>query len=406
MASDRLSGLRILVLGAGASHEPAFVTWARHGCRTTLVDGGESEGYEPLADDFLAEEVYDHLHPDVDRLAGVAARHDVVLTLSDMAQATAAEVAERAGLRGTGVRAARLARDKHLQRAAAERAGLPVARSVPVARGDGIDALDLPVPPPGVVKPVDAGGSAAVSLVRTRAELAAACARAVAQSFSGRCVVEEYLAGTEWSIEALVVDGQVRFTSHTAKTLVGPDCFIERRHVVGAEPGPVEMAAVDELTHRMVELFEVQTALCHLEVRLDEARATPIEMAVRPAGDGIVDLVRLARGRDLYAELVAALADREPGPPRAPVAPLAGTEFLIATGTVRRTPSPASVVGSAPGIRYAVTKAHVGQTLGAVDANWRRAGRAVATGESVVELERSLTAAMEAMAAEMGVTRR
>ena len=132
-AADGLAGLRVLVLGAGAAHESAFLTWARHGCRTTLVDGGETEGYEPLADEFLAEEVYDHAQPDIDQLVTLAAEHDVVLTLSDMAQVTTAQVAARAGLRGTGVRAARLARDKYRQRALAEGAGLPVVRSVAVA---------------------------------------------------------------------------------------------------------------------------------------------------------------------------------------------------------------------------------------------------------------------------------
>lgn len=390
-----LDGLRVLVLGAGALHETAFLGWARHGCRTTLVDGEQSSGYEPLVDEYLPYPVYDDQDPDLDRLAALAARHDVVLTLSEMAQVTTAAVAGRAGRTGTGLAAARLARDKHRQR---ELTG--GVRSVLV---DGPAPGGLPMPPPWVVKPLDSGGSAAVTLVERVADLAPACERATAQSVSGRCVIEEFVPGREWSVELLVTGGRIRYTAYTAKTLVGPDCFVERRHVVGPRPEPE--AAFTALAARMVRTYEVDTAICHLEVRVDGDRVTPIEMAVRPAGDGLLELVRLSQGRDLYAELVAHLAGRSAPEPCEPVAPYAGVEFLVATGTVARTPRPADIVDPAAGIRYAVTTVREGVTLPPLDANWSRAGRVVGVGGSAATLERALDAATATMAAEMGVTR-
>ena len=402
---DDLAGLRILVLGAGALHEPAFLTWARHGCRTTLVEGEESTGYETLVDDFLPLEVQDDQQPDLDRLTELAARHDVILTLSEMAQVTAAVVADRAALRGTGVQAAQLARDKYHQRKLAGSAGLRTVRCVQVDGTAAADGLHIPMPPPWVVKPVDSGGSAAVSLVETPAELSAARKRALAQSVSGRCVIEEFVPGREWSIEVLVTDGAIRFACSTAKTLVSPTCFVERRHVVGLQPEPTARAAVYETVRRMVSLFQVDTALCHLEVRVDGSRVTPIEMAVRPAGDAIIELVRLAHGRDLYAELVAALAGRTLAARQAPTSPYAGVEFLVATGTVLGTPRPADVVDRSAGIRYVIPTVGAGETLPPLDANWSRAGRAVGTADSVAALERGLNGAMDAMATAMGVTR-
>ena len=388
-----LDGLRILVLGAGALHETAFLGWARHGGRTTLVDGEESNGYEPLVDEFHADPVYDDQQPDLDRLTALAERHDVVLTLSEMAQVTTATVATRAGRTGTGVAAARLARDKHRQRVLS--GGV---RSVLV---DGDPVAAPPGEPPWIVKPLDSGGSAAVTLVRDAAGLAAACGRARDQSVSGRCVIEEFVPGREWSVELLVVAGTIRYAAYTAKTLVGPDCFVERRHVVGTVPQ--HRAAVDALATRMVRLYGVDTAICHLEVRIEGRRVTPIEMAVRPAGDGVIDLVRLSLGRDLYTELVANLAGRRVPAPVTPVAPYAGVEFLVATGTVGELPRPADIVDAAAGIRYAVPSVRAGVALPPLEANWSRSGRAVGVGASVAELEKALDGATAAMAAAMGV---
>jgi phosphoribosylaminoimidazole carboxylase (NCAIR synthetase) len=403
--NGHLAGLRILVLGAGALHEPAFLTWARHGYRVTLVDGEESWGYESMVDDFLAWEVYDDRRPDIDRLAKLAGSYDVVLTLSEMCQITAATVAARVGLRGAGVQAARLARDKARQRARAATAGLPTVRYASVDRAAAVDLEGLPVPPPWVVKPVDSGGSAAVSLVEDPAELASACARALAQSASGRCLVEEFVAGSEWSVEVLVVAGDLRFACPTAKTLVGAACFIERRHIVGLQPEPPALEAVDDMVRRMISLYQVDTAVCHLELRVAGTSVTPIEMAVRPAGDGILELVRLTHGHDLYADLAAALAGRTPEPPAPSASLYAGVEFLVASGTVAALPRPVDVAGKAPCIRYASPTVHEGEALGPLDANWSRAGRAVGTADSVAELERGLATAIDVMATAMGVTK-
>ena len=405
-SADGLRDLRLLILGAGAAHERAFTTWARHGCRTTLVDAGETEGYEPLVDELFAHEVYDHAEPDIGRLAAMAADHDVVLTLSDMAQVTTARVAARAGLRGTGTRAAQLARDKYRQRALAERAGLPLVRSILLDPGVRAAAADLPGPPPWVVKPIDAGGSAGVTLARTESELGTACAAAQAQSFAGRCLVEQWIPGSEWSLEIVVVDGAIQSRFFTAKVLAGPDWFVERREVVGQDPDAGDVRAMDDVMRRMVALYDVETAVCHLEVRVDRGNATPIEMAVRPAGADIPELVRLARGRDLYAELVAALAGRALGPASAPVASFAGIEYLFGTGTVRRTPTHASLVEGLSGIRYARPLAPVGRTIDAITANWHMAGKVIAVGESVAGVEATLDEAIGRMAAAMGLTRR
>jgi hypothetical protein len=162
---------------------------------------------------------------------------------------------------------------------------------------------------------------------------------------------------------------------------------------------------VDALTERMVRMYDVDTAICHLELRIDGERATPIEMAVRPPGDGLLDVVRLGLGRDLYTELVAHLAGRPVPPPAEPAARYAGVEFLVAEGTVADLPRPADIVDAAAGIRFAVPSVRAGMVLPPLEANWSRSGRAVGVGASQQALESALDTAIASMAAAMGVRR-
>lgn len=404
MADESLEGIRLLVLGAGALHETAFLTWARHGCRVTLVHGDESHGYEELVDRFVPWPVHDDQQPDVDRLATLASGHEAVLTLSEMAQLTTAAVTHRTGHRGTGLTAAAVARDKHRQRELAAGAGLRTVRSQLRSRGDDMRHTETPGGPPWVVKPVDSGGSAAVTFVDRAEALTTALGQALAQSGSGRAVVEEHIPGREWSVEALVVGGEVVFTAPTSKTLVGPRCFIERRHVVGPVANPATEHLLTDATRRFVAMLEVDTALCHVELRIDDGRVTPIEGAVRPAGDGIIELVRLAHGRDLYVELVAALAARPTSPARPPTARFAGAEFLIASGQVQSQAAPAVAAGL-KGIRHVVSSLGEGTTLPPLEANWSRAGRAVGVADTAADLEERLDEAVQRLADALGVTR-
>lgn len=401
MSDSTLDGVRVLVLGAGGSREGAFLRWARHGCRVTLVHGDESHGYEGLVDAFLPWLVHDDHDPDLAGLVALAKEHDVVLTLSEMAQETTATVAERAGLRGAGALAAALARDKHRQRERAGGAGLPAVACLLVTADDvgSLPAISLPV----VVKPTDSGGSAAVSLVEHETDLAPALKRAMEQSVSGRAVIETFVPGDEWSVEAVVIDGVLGFTAMTDKQLVGPSCFVERRHVVGPVADEATRQLLDDSARAFVAMLGVDTAICHLEMRVHEGRVTPIEGAVRPGGGGVMELVRLAHGRDLYSELVAALAGRPVPPCERRAARFAGTEFLIATGHVTGETTPAVAAGI-PGIRYVETSARPGTHLPPLEANWSRAGRAVATHDDYTQLTMALAEAIGRLGTAMGVT--
>ncbi|MFX4290872.1 ATP-grasp domain-containing protein [Streptomyces bohaiensis] len=207
-------------------------------------------------------------------------------------------VQHRLGLAGPGLDAATVSRNKALQRSEFARAGLPQPAHRHVRKlSDATDwALDrLPV----VVKPLAAQGSQGVERVASPSSWADAVARRDAE---GPLLVEQYVEGPEYSVEALVHRGRVLFTNLTRKETTGPPYFVEVFHEAGHGAGrPVLRKTADELCRGVVRALGMATGIAHLEFRaVAEDEPMIMEVAVRTPGDHIAELVSRAHGFDVF----------------------------------------------------------------------------------------------------------
>ena len=378
------------MVGADALRERAFAVWAREGRRIVLVDGVSSARYEHLADEFFPLEVRDGEQVDLARLVGLARRCDGVTTLADESLATAARVAEEAGLPGAGVHAARLSRSKDAQRRNARKHGIPSPRAVAVRESDDIAAFFAATPGPAVIKPADAAASTSVHLVADEEEALRRWPQVRVFSKSATGVVEEFVPGPEISVEATVRAGAVVAASVTRKETGGPTGFIEVQHTVRRdEPAEVVDRARDAV-ERLAVAWRVESAVMHVEYKVRADDLVLVEGAVRPGGDLIPDVLALARGRDLYAEQAALALDEELPACADGRAAFAAVRFLVALGTVRRFVRPASVLADLPLVRVANQLVQPGRTLREVVGNWSRDGNALGHGDNFDELRRSL----------------
>ncbi|WP_052682011.1 ATP-grasp domain-containing protein [Saccharothrix sp. ST-888] len=390
---------KLLVLGAGNQRERAFHRWAADGLEVTLVDGFSYARYDHLVERSFPGDVRDGAAPDLAALAALAAGHQGVTTLSDECQITTALLAERLGLPSAGVGAARLARDKRRQREVAAAHGLPTVAHHAGEDPHAVAEFVAGRPGPCVVKPVGAGGSASVTLVTGADEALAAC-EAMRERGHRSFLAEEFLTGPEISYEAVVRGGRVVLASVTEKEVVGDGCFLERRHLVTA-PGQAAPGSVDERAARdgvpaladgLVRAFGVADAIVHLEVKLTDRGPVPVEMAVRPAGDCIPELVERTHGRDLYRHSAALAMGREaPADERTgDGATVAGVRFSLGTGRVTGYARPADVLQGLATVRAAVQIGQVGRTYGEPVGNWDRAGYVLGWGADRAVLEREL----------------
>lgn len=254
----------------------------------------------------------------------------------------AARLSARLGLPGLVGAAVDQVRHKARMLEAVAAAGLVVPRFAVVRSVAELDAACAEVGFPAVVKPVDSGGSVHVSRVDCLEEARAAVAAIHAEEgrefdrpLTGEVMVEEYVAGAEYSADGYADGGEVRVVAVTRK-LLGPEPrFLELGHLT---PAPLDEDVRQELASYAADVVRavgITTGPFHCELRLSEGGPVLIEVAARLPGGKITELMEMVTGLSLPGRVLAGLTGVDPqdaGVYGELVAKAAGIRFLTAGG--------------------------------------------------------------------------
>lgn len=283
-AHDR--GLEVAILDSAAAFSWAETKAAMTSTdRGYVVHGDDTEAYLAAAAAALAD----------GPVGGV-------LAFSEPHVLAAALLAEELGLPSPGLRAATTSRNKLIQRGLFTRRGISqpehtVARTAAGAVSWAQDRY------PVVAKPLSSSGSLGVEIIDSSYDLA----RWVNQNDNYRpFLVEEYLTGPEFSIEAVVIDRRVVFSSVTAKIITGRPYCVELEHWIPGVDDLADRAAAEALLDQVVHALGMGSGLVHLEFKAEPSGPHLVEVAVRTPGDYLTDGVLAATGVDLYDCAIAA----------------------------------------------------------------------------------------------------
>ncbi|MFJ9719244.1 acetyl-CoA carboxylase biotin carboxylase subunit family protein [Streptomyces sp. NPDC101213] len=345
MTTFRDSGARSAA-DAAAPHRPAvivitdLVVIAKH---LRLLDTAGRRGVTPLfvfgpetPGDELARHRRDPRHP-LSRLADEDLRHvadtsldtllravapwlrdrpvRAVLNVGEVFVEAAGALAQSLGLPGPGAHAARVCRNKLLQRLAAP-ALAPRWMLLDPARPPAADGWDTY---PAVLKPASRMSS---SGVRAVAGPDAVPPLLPDYGPDELLLLEERITGREFSVETLVRDGAVLWAGITAKDTneSATSFFTETGHTSPAPHlTPAQEKLLFDANAEFLRAVRFGTGMSHAEFRLTaEDRVVLMEAAARPPGDAITRLWRLATGMDLDAALLDLALGTEPStaPPR------------------------------------------------------------------------------------------
>ena len=238
-----------------------------------------------------------------------------VLNVGEVFVEAAGALAQALGLPGPGTHAARVCRNKVLQRLAAP-ALAPRWTLLDASRSTAADDWDAF---PAVLKPASRMSSSGVRAVAGPAAVAPLLPDYGADEL---LLLEERIDGREFSVESLVREGRVLWAGITAKDTneSGTSFFTETGHT---SPAPrltpdQERLLLGANTDFLRSVW-FGTGMSHTEFRLTaDNRVVLMEAAARPPGDAITRLWRLATGMDLDAALLDLALGNEPAtaPPR------------------------------------------------------------------------------------------
>jgi biotin carboxylase len=200
------------------------------------------------------------------------------------------------GLPCNSVECERLTANKYTMREQLRKEQVSIPQYAAIHSLDEMPDIPLPV----IIKPADSGGSRGITLVRRPEELPHALERALGWSPSKTALVEQYIDGREFSIEAISFEGKHYILQVTDKVTTGAPYFVELAHHQPAALTSSQRKSIENLTIDMLNALKVGYGASHTEIRFDQ-NDTPyiIEMGARMGGGFITsDLVKLSTGYD------------------------------------------------------------------------------------------------------------
>lgn len=153
---------------------------------------------------------------------------------------------------------------------------------------------------PCISKPTDNSGSRGVMLINTAEELKKSVSYSSSQGRKGGVIIEEYMRGSEVSVEVIVLDGVPHILQVTDKLTTGAPHFVEMGHSQPSQLSKKDVEAIKELASKAVIAVGIQNGPAHVEIILTESGPKMVELGARMGGDCITThLVPLSTGIDM-----------------------------------------------------------------------------------------------------------
>ncbi|WP_018681421.1 ATP-grasp domain-containing protein [Actinokineospora enzanensis] len=342
----------------------------------------------------------------------IAAEHTVagVVTWSDRDVETVSRIAARLGLPAPSVAAARAARNKFLMRQALVDHPEAIPRFARVTEWAELTKAVADIGYPAVLKPTSGSGSKGIFVLRGEDDLRAAFDELVRytrpevdKAFTGNpgeLIVEEFLVGTEHSVEGFVTGGRLHIAGVTDKETSEP-FRLEVAHVFPSSLPESTLAEVRRLTEVVIGALGLDDCTFHLECMVSPAgTAKLVEVAARVGGDFITShLVGLATGVPFAENVIRVATGREPVLP-AGDGLYSGVRKIMADrdGVLAGVDGLAEALG-VPGVRHAIVERAAGAKVALPPADYMSGtiGAVLAVGDSAEAVRATLLRAVDAV---------
>lgn len=224
---------------------------------------------------------------------------------SDLAVITVNYVAKKLHLPGNSWSSTIKSTNKYKMRQAFLEGGDPSPKCVLVKDAKKIPNLsDFKYPL--IVKPTDRSGSRGITKIESSKELHNAILNAIEESFEKKALIEEYVEGREYSVEAISYNGIHTVLAITLKFTTGSPHFIEQGHL---QPAPLDeetYGRVCKIVKHALNTLEIENGASHSEIKIDDnGNIKIIEIGARMGGDCIgSDLVIHSTGIDYVKNVI------------------------------------------------------------------------------------------------------
>jgi len=310
----------VLVLGAGYWQIPLIRAVQSVGCEAIAIDRNpEAEG-SAVADRFEPVDITD-IEGTIELCRNVGIT-GVVSDQTDLSVPTLAAVTEALGLPGPSRETAYNTTNKARMRELSSGGGLKNPKHRVCSRLEDIAGMideDHPDAPGGVglpcvVKPTDAQASRGVQRIERRKDLIPAAEEAFGFSREGRILIEEFLAGTEVTVEGCRYAGKTHLLGISTKRHTPPPHIIAINLDFPAQLPTATIREIHGIYGKLVEALGIEAGSIHGELIVTDHGIYLVEMANRGGGSGTSShVIPAVSGVDLLrANVLWAIGKEEP----------------------------------------------------------------------------------------------
>jgi biotin carboxylase len=145
-------------------------------------------------------------------------------------------------------------------------------------------------------------------MIERKADIVHAVKRAQEESFSKQAIIEEFVPGSEISVESISWEGKHYVLAITDKGTTGEPFIVECEHHQPTHLSTEIQLKVKTITQQVLAALDVKYGASHSEFKItDKGEIYVIEVGARMGGDFIgSDLVKLSTGYDFVKGVIEA----------------------------------------------------------------------------------------------------
>lgn len=248
---------------------------------------------------------------DIESIIVAAKKHKIngIMTLAtDMPMRAVATVAKEMNLRGISVDTAIKATNKYEMRKALKEYNVPIPKFYKASSKSEYNEIIKTFESKCIVKPVDSSGSRGIYLINdinNEKIIDEAYEYSHKYSRNGDVLIEEYMEGSEVSVETISIDGVCNVIQITDKLTTGAPHFVEMGH---SQPTRFnngiasQIAKVAEMANKAIG---INNGPSHTEIIVTSEGPKIVELGARLGGDNITThLVPLSTGVDMVESCI------------------------------------------------------------------------------------------------------
>lgn len=297
---------KIIILGASELQLPAIKQAKKMGLYVISVDFNEKAvGFN------FCDKKYVISTLDKEAVLKIAKEEQIsgIMTLaSDLPMRTVAYVSEKLGLPGISRKTAEIVTDKYKMRECFFKKNIQSISYKKVIEFDEFKEFVKANKNHSIVKPISSSGSRGISWVGREDSLEILRNKFdYAKTFSktGEVIVEEFLTGSEISVETVTINGETTIVQITDKITTEKPFFVELGHVQPAAISHEQRIKIYDLVNKTINAVGIIDGVSHIEIMIGSSEINVIEIGARLGGDFITtDLVPLSTGVNLVETLI------------------------------------------------------------------------------------------------------